>query len=311
MNRTMPAFVPSLVAVLCWGAMFPVAATALQRVDAAHITAIRYAVASLVFVGLLVALEGRRALAFEGRFGRVFLLGSVGFAGFNLLSFAGLPHTTPQHASLIVATMPLLTVGTRWWLAGERPSATLIGCMALALVGVALVITDGHPAAIAAGGFGDLLVLLSAVCWVRYTLGAAEMPGWSPLRYTALSAAAGTFTILAVAAGGDVAGWLHAPSASDVGAVGPQLAYVVVFGAVVGVLGWNAGVRRLGASNAALFMNLVPVTTFAIQAVRGSAPGAFELAGAALTLAALVAANVLGRTGATVRVRSRAAAAAS
>jgi drug/metabolite transporter (DMT)-like permease len=298
MHRTTPSFVPSLSAVLCWGVMFPVAASALKRVDAAHITAVRYGVATVVFLVLLVAIEGRGALGFDGRFLRIFLLGSLGFAGFNLLSFAGLPHTTPQHASLIVATMPLLTVGARWWLAGERPGPRLLACMGVALVGVALVISNGHPSAIVSGGTGDLLVLASAACWVRYTLGAAEMPGWSPLRYTALSAAAGTLTIFAVAIVGDLAGWLSVPSGADLGAVAPELAYVVVFGAVVGVLGWNAGVRRLGPSNAALFMNLVPVTTFTLEAVRGSTPGPFELAGAAITLAALLAANVAGRAAA-------------
>jgi drug/metabolite transporter (DMT)-like permease len=63
------------------------------------------------------------------------------------------------------------------------------------------------------------------------------------------------------------------------------------------VLGWNAGVRRLGASNAALFMNLVPVTTFTIEALRGATPGPVELAGAAVTLAALVGANASLRFG--------------
>ncbi|MBI5105561.1 MAG: DMT family transporter [Solirubrobacterales bacterium] len=291
----MPSFLPSLTAVLCWGAMFPIADSALQRVDAAHITAIRYGSAALVFLGLLAAVEGRRALRYEGRFGRAFVLGTAGFAGFNLLSFAGLPHTTPQHAALIVATMPLITVLARWRMTGERPATRLLACVGVALLGVALVITDGDPAAAVHGGAGDVLVLAAAVCWVRYTLGAAEVPDWSPLRYTALSAAAGTLSIIAIAIAGDVTGVLTAPSADDVAAVAPQLAYVVVFGAVLGVLGWNAGVRRLGPANAALFMNLVPVTTFAIEAFRGAEPAPVELLGAGIAMAALVAANVAGR----------------
>ncbi|WP_176731556.1 EamA family transporter [Micromonospora rhizosphaerae] len=86
-----------------------------------------------------------------------------------------------------------------------------------------------------------------------------------------------------------------APAAADLVAVAPQLAYAVLVAAVIAVLAWNTGVQRLGAVNAALFMNLVPVTTFVVQTARGYRPGAVELVGAALTIAALVAANLATR----------------
>ncbi|HWH96521.1 MAG TPA: DMT family transporter [Baekduia sp.] len=288
----MPPYLPSLLAVLCWGGMFPVADAATDHVDAAHITSIRYGVATLAFLALLVAVEGGRSLRYDGRFGRALLFGTLGFAGFNLLSYAGLRHTTPQHASLIAATLPVLTVLARWRTTGERPSPRLLGFVAAAFAGVALVVVGDDPAAALKGGIGDVLVLAGAVCWVRYTLSAAsEFGDWSPLRFTALSAAAGTLSILAITAAGDVSGLLSPPSGGQLGDAGWGIVYVVVFGAVVAVLGWNAGVQRLGPANAALFMNLVPVTTFTIQAVRGATPGPVELIGAAVTLGALIGAN--------------------
>ena len=57
---------------------------------------------------------------------------------------------------------------------------------------------------------------------------------------------------------------------------------------MIGVLAWNEGVRRIGAANGALFMNLVPVVTFAVEIGRGYRPGEFEIFGALLTIAALV-----------------------
>ena len=264
----------------------------MDHIDAAHITSVRYGVATLIFLALLAAIEGRGAVRYDGRFARAWLFGTLGFAGFNLLSYAGLRHTTPQHASLIAALLPVLTVLARWRMTGERPSSRLLGFVAAAFAGVALVVVGDDPAAAARGGMGDLLVLAGAVCWVRYTLSAAaDFGDWSPLRFTALSAAAGTVSILAVTALGDLSGLLSPPSGAQLGDARWGIAYVVVFGAVVAVLGWNAGVQRLGAPNAALFMNLVPVTTFTIQAVRGATPGPVELLGAAVTLTALIAAN--------------------
>ncbi|MGI8622294.1 MAG: DMT family transporter [Solirubrobacteraceae bacterium] len=292
-----PAF--SLVAALAWGAMFPIAAHALPHVDAFNLTAIRYLAASVLFVGLLAVLEGRPALRYEGRFRELFLLGSLGFAGFNLLTYLGLEHTEPQNAALMVATMPLVTALVRWRRDGVRPAAPTLGFMVLALTGVVLVITRGNPATLADGGIGggEALVLGGVVGWVLYTTGAARFADHSPLRYTTLSAIAGTLTIVAVTAVADLASWQQLPAVADVGDAALPLAYIVVFGAVIAVVAWNAGVKRLGAPNGALFMNLVPVTTFAIAIAGGTRPGAGELIGAALTIVALIGANLAGRSG--------------
>jgi drug/metabolite transporter (DMT)-like permease len=292
-NKYLPAFAPSLLAVVSWGGMFPIADRALRHVDAFNLTAIRYGAATAIFAALLVAVEGRRALRYEGRFVSLLGLGALGFAGFNLLVYVGLQHTQPQNAALIVATMPLVTVLVRWARDGVRPAPATLGLIAVALAGVGLVVTKGSLHATV--GAGDGLVLIGVVGWVLYTMGAQRHPDLSPLRYTTLSAIGGTLTILAATAVADLGGWQTLPAPGDVGAAWLGLAYIVVFGAAVGVLAWNAGIRRIGAANGVLFMNLVPVTTFAIEIARGYRPVGAELAGAGLTVAALVAANLLGR----------------
>jgi drug/metabolite transporter (DMT)-like permease len=288
---------PSLVATLTWGAMFPIAAAALRHVDPYHLTTIRYGLAVPIFLALLAAVEGRAALRPDGRALELFALGTVGFAGFNLLGYVGLEHTRPQEGSLVAALMPLLTVLATWLLTRRAPSRATLGAIALAFAGVALVITRGDPSrALHGGGLGgDALILLGAVGWVAYTLGARRFPGFSPLRYTALSAAGGSLTILAITAGLTVSGAEPLPSGHALGAAWLELVYVVAMAAVVAVLAWNEGVRRLGAPNAALFMNLVPVVAFAIAVARGYRPVAVELLGGLLTLAALAGANLAGR----------------
>ncbi|QEC49600.1 DMT family transporter [Baekduia soli] len=299
MSAKLPSFLPPLITVLLWGGMFPVAAGVMKHIDPVHVTAIRFGFAGLGFLVLLAAVEGRSALRYEGRFGVAFLYGSLGFAGFNILGYAGLRHTTPQHASLIVAIVPGLTVLGRWRLTRVRPSNRLLGFVVLAFAGVALVVVGDDPAAALHGGAGDLLVLFGATMWARYTLSSGQdYPGWSPLRITALTTAAATITILVVTVVGDVSGLLSLPSRADLSTTAGGLAYVVVLGAFVAMIGWNAGIARLGSANAALFMNLVPVTTFTIEAFRGATPTVIELIGAAITLAALVGANATMRAAA-------------
>ena len=280
-----------------WGAMFPIADSAIKHVDPFHLTAIRYLLAAFGFLALLWAFEGRRALQLEGRGFELFVFGSAGIAGFNLFAFAGLEHTTPEHAALIVATSPLMTLLASSALARTRPSKITFGFALLALAGLLLVIGRGDPMTVFDGGVngGDLLVLLGTASFVVYTLGARRFTGYSSLRYTALSATGGTITVLAVTELATLAGWLTAPSGHDVATIWWQLMNVVVVGALAAVLAWNEGVRRLGAPNAALFMNLVPVVAFVIAIVRGYHPEAAELGGAAIAVAALIGANLASR----------------
>lgn len=293
---------PSLTAALAWGAMFPIAAAALEHVDPFVLTALRYAVAAAVFLALLRAIEGRAALRPEGRGRELFLLGSLGFAGFNLLSYVGLELTHPQNAALIVALQPLITAIGLWITTGRLPGRHTLIAMAVALAGVTLVITRGRPGTLlhGEGHLGELLVLIGSAAWTAYTLGARRFGGFSPLRYTTLSATYGTLTILAATAIALATGWERVPSPADLAAAWWHTIYIIAAGAVIAVLAWNEGVRRIGPANAALFFNLVPVIAFAVAiAVQGYDPNAFELLGALITIGALVYANLAGRGQAT------------
>ena len=151
-----------------------------------------------------------------------------------------------------------------WRRTGRRPSRVTFGFLALALAGVALVISGGHPTTIVSGsiGWGDGLVLAGVFSFVLYGLGAAQFRDFSPLRYTALTAGLGWLTIAAATAVALGAGLVSMPSGSTLVSVTPQIAYLALPGAFVAVLTWNAAIGLIGPQNAVLFGNLIPVTTF-------------------------------------------------
>jgi drug/metabolite transporter (DMT)-like permease len=287
-----------------WGGQFVVGKSALARVDSFWLTSVRYALASVLLLALLAAIEGFRALSPSGRTLQLVGLGTLGFAGFNLLAYTGLEHARPQSASLIVALSPLLMALILWARNGVRPSRMTRGALVVALLGVALVISRGHPSTLWNGslGWGDVLVLGGVLSFIFYTIGAAAHRDLSPLRYTALTAALGWPAIMISTLIGTSAGWLSAPSGGDLWAVTPQLLYLAIPGAVVAVLTWNAAVELIGPQTTSLFGNLIPISTFTIEVIRGYRPGALELAGAVLTIGALVADNLLGRRRARVAV---------
>ncbi len=290
-----------LLAATGWGGLFPVAMVTLSVLDPFHMTAIRYGTTAIIFVGLLVLVEGPRALKMEGRALRAALLGTAGFAGLGLLVFVGLQHSRPEHGAIMMATQPLIAAVVAWLLRGVRPPRATLAFLGVALVGVLLVVTKGRFTGLFVGGtgFGDLMMFLGAVSWVVYTLGAADFPSWSPLRYTALTCMLSLPAILGVMAIATATGYVSTPSAGDVESVGWQLAYIIVIASVLSVLSWNAGNRLLGVTNGMLFINFVPVTVFAIRIAQGHHFQQIEFVGAALVIGALIANNaVVGRAAA-------------
>lgn len=78
-----------------------------------------------------------------------------------------------------------------------------------------------------------------------------------------------------------------------------------MFGAVIAVLSWNSAVRIIGAPTAALFGNLIPVTTFAIAIAGGYSPDGYEIGGTLLALGALAAVTMLNRRAAVAATPAR------
>lgn len=291
------------LAIVCWTPLFSVAKRTLPLLDAYALGTLRYALGVALFLGLLGAVEGRAALRFDGRWLLASAVGLVGITGFNLFIWIGLGYTRPEHASIILALQSPLTALAVWLLRGQRPAPFTLGCVAVAIAGVAIVTTRGDLTNALAGGslLGDGLILLGAISWVTYTLAASRFPGWSPLRFTVLTCIPGAVGLVAanlVAIGVGVA---NLPSVATVAAVGWQILYFSVGTVVLGVLGFNAGVRSLGPLNAMLMLNFIPIGVFAIEAALGRSFAAVEIAGAAVVIAALVANNLYLRGSRTSR----------
>jgi drug/metabolite transporter (DMT)-like permease len=282
------------LAIACWTPLFSVAKRTLPLLDAFALGTVRYAFGVLLFVLLLAAFEGRRAIGFGGRMVPATLVGLVGITGFNLFVWIGLVYTRPEHASIILALQSPLTALAVWLIRGQRPALFTLGCVAAAITGVVLVITKGDPSDALAGGslLGDGLVFLGAISWVTYTLAASRFPGWSPLRFTVMTCIPGAVGLVIANGIALVAGVASIPSLHTLAAVGWQILYFSVCTVVLGVLGFNAGARALGPLNAILMLNLIPVGVFAIEAALGRSFAPIELAGAAIVIGALVANNL-------------------
>jgi drug/metabolite transporter (DMT)-like permease len=226
----------------------------------------RFAIASAILVPLAYARDGGLPRLDRRRFGAMLALALTGVFFFNACFFAALERIPAGRGALIMALIPVMTAIGASLVFGEGMTKLRVLGIVIALAGTAIVITRGDLTTLGntAVGIGDLLMFGSALGWVSYTLiGRRVLRGMSPLGATTWSALLGT-VLLAVAA-------VFEQPWSAIAALPAHgwwsIAYLGSLGTVFAFLWYYQGVQRLGASRAAIFINLVPVFTIAFAAL--------------------------------------------
>lgn len=300
-NRYSIGVLYCLIATVSWGCMFPVMTSALRHLDPFTFTALRYSIAGMAFLAILLAKEGVQSLRLKGE--RIFLawlFGTLGFAGFGFLVFLGQKLAGPTGAltaSIVMATMPMLGILVAWVLRGTKPALPTLAFILLSFFGVVLVITKGNFSSLLAPEniIAYAPLVLGALSWVIYTVGASYFPHWSAYRYTTVTTLLGLTSVFAITFILIDRGYIAAPGAADVIAVIPHLLYMALIAGFVGVLCWNLGNKIITPLNGVLFMDVVPVTAFTVSALTGVVPGHAQIYGACLTATALILNNLYQR----------------
>ncbi|SDR39283.1 EamA-like transporter family protein [Paraburkholderia fungorum] len=301
-----------LVATILFGAMFPVMTDALRYIDPFTFTSFRYLIAGVGFVALLLHREGAGALRADSKSLLIaWLLGSIGFCGFGSFVFLGQQLAGEQgafNASIMMATQPMMGMLVNAAVRRSAPPLPSLLFVAVSFAGVALVITRGDlraallaPQHYAASG----LIVLGAICWVVYTFGASYFTRWSALKYTTMTTWLGLTTIVGVNVLLVVTHAISAPKLAVLWTIAPHLIYMGPVAGFAAILCWIFGNKTLGPMNGVLFMDVVPVTTFAVSALTGVVPGGAQIFGAVMTASALVLNNLY------LRQRARLAVAAT
>ena len=87
-------------------------------------------------------------------------------------------------------------------------------------------------------------------------------------------------------------GYATIPSVSTIQSILPELVYIVLIGSVLTVLCWNYGIKIIGSLNGIFFINLVPITAFAITIIQGSSISLLKMSGGAIVICAVIANNL-------------------
>ena len=185
------------------------------------------------------------------------------FGGNGLVTYAEL--SVPSGiAALFIASVPLWMIVLERVLFGGAPPgrATWLGLL-LGLSGVVLLVAPSGIAARPGQTVGSLLLLVAAVSWAWGSLVSRRLPlPGSPLMVSALQMICGSVCLLAASAA--LGEWRRFELAAVSGRSLLAMAYLVVFGSILGYSAYLYLLRRVSAAAAGTYAFVNPAVAVAI-----------------------------------------------
>ncbi|MBO9356303.1 EamA family transporter [Bordetella petrii] len=270
-----------LTAALIWSLNMVVTKMAASVIEPAVIGFYRWVLAALLMTPFVLprVLRNRRAIA--PHLFKLAVLGALGTALYQGLTYVAAASTTATNMGIITAMVPLLTIMLGSLVLRERPAVTAVLGGVLSLAGLAVLLGEGDPARLLAmdGNLGDALMGLAALAYALYGVLLRRWPMpiglWQSLYVQVL------FGIAL-----QLPSFLLAPASPLNAANLPLVLYAGIFPSLFAPYLWMQGVRWLGPSRASIFLNLMPVATVAIAAAMlGEVPRAYHVAGGLMALA--------------------------
>jgi drug/metabolite transporter (DMT)-like permease len=265
------AYAALLLIATLWGTFPATGKLAIADFPPVFLTALRGVVASTFLVAVLVRSGAETVRG----------LGPDSIRAFVVLGVCGLV-LSPQ-LSLQAATPVLVALGARAYL-GEHLRRRQQAGVAISALGVLVVVTDGRLWMLRLDDLriGDFVTLVGLVAWTTYTVyGKRVILTHSPALTTTAAYVAGTCVLVAEAA--LTAPLLPRPALTSVRAW-TVVVYHALFGAIAHIW-WYRAVERVGASRAAVFLNVTPIVGIVMASSLLAEPiGIWEVLGTLLVL---------------------------
>jgi drug/metabolite transporter (DMT)-like permease len=280
----MRVYIKLLLTAFFWGGTFIAGRVIAGRVMPFSAAFLRFAIASALLLSILRHREGRFPRLGRGALVGVVALGLTGVFTYNVLFFSGLARIPAGRASLIIATNPIVIAVFAAMIFKERLTGLKCIGILLSVTGALIVISKGDPAFILHGGIGtgELFIIGCVLSWAAYSLiGKTVMRDLSPLAAVALSSAVGAALLLVPALGEGMMAHLSGYRWQD----WTSLAYLGIFGTVIGFVWYYDAIRIIGPSRASLFINFVPISAIVLAYVILAEPVTLSLAAGAVFVA--------------------------
>lgn len=233
-----------------------------------NLVILRFLIASLCF-GLILWLKDETNSIEKEDIPEFVGLGFMGITVFFYIHYTGLQYTSSTNAGLIIATTPVFAALFCLFTKKETLTRQSVLGIALAFLGVTLVISNGqfHTLFNTNTLFGDSLILLNALIWAWFTLkGKTILEKYRPFPAIAYIHIFGTILLLPFAVLPspfvEITLLQQFPSVSLKTIF--VTTYLAVFCSVYSYFIWYLGISQIGAVKTAIFSYFNPImATFA------------------------------------------------
>jgi drug/metabolite transporter (DMT)-like permease len=227
-------------------------------VDAITLLALRMGFALPVFLWVGLTARGAGGNLSPADWGRLCLLGCLGYYGASILDFWGLEYISAGLERLILFTYPTLTILIGFFFQGKAFSRREAIAVVLCYCGIGFAFIHDLGLAEARDVWtGGALVFASSISYALYLSGSGPMiTRMGAMRFSALAMLVSSAVTLAH----------FATSHSWTAFIQPLPVYgwglaMAVFATIVPVFAQSAAIRRIGAGRAALFGMVGPLLT--------------------------------------------------
>jgi len=268
-----------ILTAIIWGSALVVTKSLLQEIGPFTAAVLRFFIAWVILAPFAFRQGYRLSLAVRPTF---LLFGLTGIALYIAMTNVGLVYTAASSAALVQAAIPAVTTLLSVLLLKEHVSRRQLLGIGLSIAGLLLVTGLNMNQTGSAPLVGNLFIFGGVLAWAVYTVQGKKLVSTFPwLVITTASISAGMLFLLPFAIGELLLQGM--PHLRADGLV--QLLYLGAASSALGYALWNYGLRFLDASEAAPYINLIPVVGLLLSVILLHEPlSLIQAAGGALTL---------------------------
>jgi drug/metabolite transporter (DMT)-like permease len=242
-----------LATIVIWAANMSIVKSAFESMPPLAFNAVRFMFTPILMLLIVWLIE--KDLRIDRVFWRnIILVGLIGNSGYQIFFVIGLNLTSAANTALLVATTPIWVALIGQFRGTDKLSSVGWIGIVLSFIGVFVILFNGDAMS-NEGIIGDILVLISAVCWAYYTIGARPvLAKYSPLKVTALTLSVGSIPIMLVGLPEALTVNWQAVSWQSWGG----MAYSVLLSIILAYILWYNGVVKVGATRTGVYTSLLP-----------------------------------------------------
>ncbi len=248
------------IAVFFWAVNTVIARSVIFEIKPMTLSFYRWLVAFIIILPFAKSHIQKDILTIKQNLGFLFVLAIPSITIYNSVLYLGAQYTSATNISLVVSTMPVMTLIFSWGMNQKKPGLLQSFGIGLSLLGMLVIISKGSWRSLLGLSFnrGDLLIVVSIASWAFYSVLLKKRDiTMSPISFLTMIIFLGTLLILP----------FYLWELNQFGGIAFNGSNIVlflflgIFPSIISYICWNYGVRSAGASIASVFMYLLPVFT--------------------------------------------------